>query len=127
MLRYIGFLILSIFIVGCATKQPIKSKSVIVVFKTPTLKLYDKGFITKYDDYTHLQVFNVGKIVLDIKIYKDEVCKSTFQCMSLKEFNKKYLSSSYQDNFLPNLLKKDKIYFKDKQNHILIKIRKEKG
>ena len=53
---------------GCATKKPIYSKSSTVIFKTPNMKFYDKGFITKYDDFIQLQIFNVGNLVLDLKI-----------------------------------------------------------
>ena len=87
------------------------------------MKFYDKGFITKYDDYIHLQIFNVGQLVLNLKIYKDEICKGTLQCISSKEFNKKYFNSLYKDDFLYNLFSKNKIYHKDKINNILIKVK----
>ena len=86
------------------------------------MKFYDKGFITKYDDYVHLEIFNIGQLVLNLKIYQDTVCQSTFKCMSSKEFNKIYLNSSYPNNFLHKLFSKDKIYFKDRKNGILIKV-----
>jgi len=87
------------------------------------MKFYDQGFITKYDDHIVLQIFNVGQIILNLKVYKDEVCKGTLQCMSSKEFNKIYFSKSYNDDFLYNLLSKNKIYYKDKKNNILIKVK----
>ena len=87
------------------------------------MKFYDKGFITKYDDNIHLQIFNAGQLVLNLKIYKDKVCKGTLQCMESKEFNKQYLNISYKDDFLYNLFSKNKIYFKDKKNKILIKVK----
>ncbi|MEA2017310.1 MAG: hypothetical protein U9N59_02580 [Campylobacterota bacterium] len=87
------------------------------------MKFYDKGFITKYDDYIHLQIFNVGQLVLNLKIYKDEICKGTLQCISSKEFNKQYFSESYRDDFLYNLFSQNKIYHKDKNNNILIKVK----
>ena len=99
------------------------------------MKFYDKGFITKYDDNIHLQIFNAGQMVLNLKIYKDEVCQGTFECISSKEFNSKYFHTSYKDDFLYNLLsnvengdfknnipRNNKIYFKDKKNKILIKV-----
>ena len=108
---------------GCATKKLHYSKSTTVLFKTPTMKFYDKGFISKYEDYIHLQIFEVGQIVLDLKIYKDEVCKSTLECLSSREFNEQYLDSSYKDEFLYNLFSKNEIYFKDKKKNILIKVK----
>ncbi len=111
------------FISGCAIKKPIYTKSSTVIFKTPNMKFYDKGFIYKYDDFIHLQVFEVGQLVLDMKIYEKEICKSSIECISTKEFNKKYLHSSYKDEFLYNLFSKNNIYHKDKQNGILIKVK----
>ena len=87
------------------------------------MKFYDKGFISSYKDYIHLQVFEVGHVALDLKIYKDEVCQSTFKCINSKEFNKKYLHRSYEEDFLYNLFTQQKIYFKDKKNNILIKVK----
>ncbi len=87
------------------------------------MKFYDQGFITKYDDHIVLQIFNAGQIILNLKVYKDEVCKGTLQCMSSKEFNEIYFSKSYSDDFLYNLLSKNKIYYKDKKNNILIKVK----
>ena len=112
-------------IIGCSTKQPNISQSATIIFKTPTMKFYDKGFVNIYDDYVHLQVFNIGKIVLDLKIYEDKICRAIFECMDNKEFNNTYLSSSYDNNFMYKLFKKDKVYFKDKENKILIKIMKD--
>ena len=87
------------------------------------MKFYDKGFITKYEDNIHLQIFNAGQMVLNLNIYKDEVCQGTLQCMSSKEFNTQYFHPSYNDDFLYNLFSQNKIYFKDKENKILIKVK----
>ncbi len=116
-------LLLPIVFLGCSSKQVIESKSATVLFKTPSMKFYDKGFITKYGKYIHLQIFNVGQVVLDLEIYKDEVCQGTLQCVSSKEFNRKYLHSEYSENFLYNLFSKKKIYHKDRKNKILIKVK----
>ena len=101
------------------------SQSATIIFKTPLMKFYDKGFVTQYDDYIHLQVLSLGKVVLDLEIYKDKICEGTLQCMDANEFNLKYLSKDYKENFMFNLFKKDKVYFKDKKNNILIKVKKD--
>jgi hypothetical protein len=118
-------LITSIFLlfIGCSSKAPLESKSSVVIFKTPQMKFYDKGFINYFDDHIHLQIFAVGNVVLDLKIYKDEICQSTFECMQAKQFNKKYLHSSYKEDFLYNLFLQKNIYHKDRKNGILIKVK----
>ncbi len=117
---------MSIF-TGCATKNIIKSNTATIVIKTPTMKFYDKGFINYYDDHVYLQILSAGNVVLDLKVYEDEVCKDALRCMSSNEFNKQYIISSYEENFLYKLLTQNKkeIIFRDRPNGILIKILKD--
>ena len=91
------------------------------------MKFYDKGFINKYDKYTQVQIFSAGTIVLDMKIYENKICKSTFKCQDLKTFNKENLNESYDEAFLKNLFDKNQkeVIHKDRQNNILIKIRRD--
>lgn len=88
------------------------------------MKFYDKGFIYKYKDFTQVQVFSAGTAILDMKIYNDKVCRSTFKCQDLKTFNKENLVSTYPDNFLKELFERNEkeVVFRDKANDILIKI-----
>jgi len=115
------------FFTACFNNQPSLSSSATILIKTPQMKFYDKGFIYKYDNYTQVQIFQAGTSVLDMKIYEDRVCKSTFECQSLKNFNKDNLSSSYDDNFIKELFERNEkeVVFRDKKNNILIKIRRD--
>ena len=107
---------------GCALKQKPISASRTIVFKTPSIKFYDSGFITEYRDHIKLEIYNAGNIVLYLDIYKDKICQSAFKCIQAKEFNLKYLHNSYKDDFLYNLFLQNNIYHKDKENKILIKV-----
>lgn len=91
------------------------------------MKFYDKGFISKYQNFTKVEVFNAGVAVLSLKLYDNQVCHDTFECQSSKVFNAEYLSTTYKENFLKELFeKKEKeIIFRDKKNGILIKIKKD--
>ena len=115
--------------VGCATKeiQPQNSASATILFKTPQMKFYDKGFIYKFKDFTQVQIFTAGTAILDMKIYEDKICRSTFKCQDLKTFNKENLSSTYPDNFLKELFerKEREIIHRDIENGILIKIKRD--
>lgn len=108
---------------GCASKNLVSTSSHTVLFKTPTMKFYDKGFINKYENFIQLQIFTTGSLALDLKIYKDKVCQSTLECMGSKEFNQTYLHNSYKDDFLYNLFSQNHIYHKDTINNILIKVK----
>ena len=111
-------IIFTLLLVGCSSKQPIKSMSSTIIIKTPTMKYYDKGFIFYYEDYVKLQLLNIGKVILDLEIYPDKVCKSTFKCISSQEFNKEYLHTTYTNDFLYQLFKRKKINYKDRKNNI---------
>ncbi|MEA3315314.1 MAG: hypothetical protein U9Q30_05610, partial [Campylobacterota bacterium] len=101
------FIIIYLFLfIGCSIKEPKKSESVVILLKTPLLKFYDKGFLTKYDDFIDLKIFTAGQLVLELKIYKDKVCKDSFRCVSSKEFNSIYFDSSYKNKFLYELFSK---------------------
>lgn len=112
---------------SCAQKQVISSVSATILIKTPTMKFYDKGFISKFENYTQVQIYSAGKTVLDLRFYENKVCKSSFECENSKEFNNKYLHSSYQENFLKTIFDNNKkeTVFRDKENNILIKIKKD--
>lgn len=88
------------------------------------MKFHDQGFIYKYKDFTQVQIFSAGTAILDLKIYEDKICKSTFKCQSLESFNSENLNSSYPNNFLKNLFEKNEkeIIHRDSENGILIKI-----
>jgi len=94
------------------------------MIKTPKMKFYDKGFITKFRDYTKVQIFSAGTSVLSLKIYDNQICKDTFKCQSLKSFNN---DKSYKDTFIKELFDNEdkEIIHRDKKNNILIKIKKD--
>ncbi len=91
------------------------------------MKFYDRGFIFKYDTYTQVQIFSAGTAVLDMKIYDNRVCSSTFECQDFKTFNKQNLHSSYNDSFIKDLFEKKQkeIIHRDKEHGILIKIKRD--
>ncbi len=91
------------------------------------MKFYDKGFISRYENYTQVQIFSAGSVILNLEIYEDRICSSTFECQDLKEFNKQNLDDSYEDGFIKKLFDSNdkKIVFKDREKGILIKIIKD--
>ena len=91
------------------------------------MKFYDKGFITKLQNYTKVQIFSAGTSILSLKIYNNQICRDTFKCQSLKSFNSEFLDKSYDDDFIKKLFDKEdkEIIHRDKKNKILIKIKKD--
>ena len=103
------FLIVSIglFIVGCAGVAPTykNSKTHFIVFKTPTFRYADQGFIYKASNEKKLEIYSNGVSVMALRVLKDEVCMSRLKCMSKEAFNKNILASSnYPKDILDNIL-----------------------
>lgn len=124
--KYVFLALIMFALNACSFKQANIQKSASIIFKTPKMKFYDKGFINKFDDYINLQIYNVGVLALNINIYEDKVCKNMFACMDSKEFNKNFINQSYKNSFLYDLFSKEKIYFKDKRNNVFIKVKYDK-
>jgi len=98
--------------------------SATILIKTPKLKFYDKGFISRYKNYTEVEILSAGTVVLKLKLYKDKICRDTFRCQNYKTFNKEFLSNEYKDIFIKELFEKNEknTIFRDRKNSILIKI-----
>lgn len=127
MFKYLKLILVLFLFSACAQKDPQLSKSATILIKTPKMKFYDKGFVSIFPFYTQLQIYSAGSLVLDLKVYEERICKSAFKCLSSKAFNEEFLHSSYKKDFFKNLIeqKEKKIVFRDKENHILIKIIKD--
>jgi hypothetical protein len=106
---------------SCASKNSVQ-KSAVILIKTPALKFYDTGFITQNYSNIKVSIFNAGQAILNLTIYEDRICQSTFKCLSSPAFNQQYLHESYEDNFMYKLFSSKKINFKDRKNKISIKV-----
>jgi len=124
MSQFFKYILLIFIFTGCAIKQPVLSQSATILLKTPSMKFYDKGFISVYDTYTQVQIFSAGSLILNLEIYKDKICQSTFKCQSLTSFNAQNLDDTYEESFLKKLFDKQekRVVFRDKKKKILIKI-----
>ncbi len=149
-----------LFFTGCAYKPPIQlSKSYSVVIKLKGLRFGDVGFLRYGNgDYTDLELFDAGNLVLKIEADKN-ICVNS-HCFGKSEFNRRFLSKEYPKDFFVNVLRKrvifqkrgykkrkngfiqrivekkldiiyrideKSIYFKDRKNHILIKLKEMDG
>lgn len=146
-------LIFTIILSGCVQNNYTKQQSALIIFKTPSFKYADMGFIDENSKELRLQIYAVGQALMKLKITEDRICMSTLKCMSPYQFNKEVLDKSYPKNILSNIfrgkaifdrigLKKvsngfiqkintisykvigKKIIFRDTAHHILIKIKR---
>lgn len=123
----IFFLTFLLLLVGCSHKQPILTQTATILIKTPKIKFYDKGFISKFQNYTKVEILSAGTTVLSLKIYEDRICQATFECQNLDAFNNDFLHKSYDKQFLKQLFDREdkEVIHRDKKNKILIKIKKD--
>ena len=98
---------------GCAGAMPKynSSKSTFIVFKTPTLKYADQGFVSKANSETKVEIYSSGQSVMRLRIMSDQVCMSSLACMSKADFNKKVLASStYPSAILEHIFNGEPIF-----------------
>ena len=95
---------------GCTTKEYVKQNSAFIVFKTPTIKYADLGFIYENEDEIKVEIYGSGQALMTLKISENLVCMSLLECMDKKTFNSEVLSEVYPLNMLDNIFKGKKIY-----------------
>jgi len=107
------FLLVILFVwgvTGCATKEYVKQESVFIVFKTPTFKHADLGFIYENTDEMKVEIYSNGQAVMALKIGKEKICISFLECLDKKSFNKKLLSADYPVDILSHIFRGQEIF-----------------
>ena len=95
---------------ACSTKEYSKQESVFIVFKTPTFKHADLGFIYENDAEIKVEIYGVGQPLLSLEISKSSVCMSLLSCMNKVRFNTMVLSKYYPESILENIFKGKSIF-----------------
>ena len=107
-MRFVITFIVLVFFVACSTKEYVSKEAQIVTIKSPKLKFNDIGYILHDGNSVELQLYSAGTTVEDITI--DHLVCIEAGCMSKSAFNEEYLSGSYEDDLLKNLLMKKPIF-----------------
>ncbi len=100
-------------ITGCVGAMPEynSSKSSMIVFKTPTLRYADQGFVSTASSETKVEIYGSGEALMRLRITPSEVCLSSMACMSKKDFNAKVLgNSNYPETLIENVFNGNPIY-----------------
>ncbi len=93
------------FLSACAQKQYIKQNSALIVFKTPTFKYADMGFVYENSDEVKVEIYGSGQALMTLEISEASVCMSLLECMSKSSFNKEVLNSMYPEDILENIFR----------------------
>ena len=135
--------LLLFFMSGCSQKQiNIKkepTKGSYIVFKTKKTRFSGTGFYKDTPEYVQLQIYSTGVALANLKFYKnkDLICEG-IKCNKRRWFTDNFLAKEYPDDLIINVMTKkpislksenitystdNGIYFKDRKNRILIKIK----
>ena len=102
-----------LFLQACGTTPYLKENSALIVFKTPTFRYADMGFIYENRNEVKAEIYGSGQALMSLKISGSSVCMSLLVCMSKESFNKTVLSCMYPNEILDNIFR-GKPIFKDK-------------
>ncbi|MBT5934739.1 hypothetical protein [Sulfurimonas sp.] len=97
-----------LFFSACSIQKYEQNKPKIIIIKTPKIKFADVGYLQYSEDALSLELFMAGKSIKTITI-NYLVCVDE-GCMSRSTFNAEYLSASYPDKLLQNILLGKTIY-----------------
>ncbi|HHO64971.1 MAG TPA: hypothetical protein ENJ71_00475 [Epsilonproteobacteria bacterium] len=93
-------LVLIFFLSACGSQPYLKENSAFIVFKTPTFKYADMGFVYENNSEVKAEIYGSGQAIMSLRISGDSVCMSLFACMSRKKFNQQILNAAYPDTIL---------------------------
>ena len=108
--KSVFLLLVATLMSGCVPKEYTKQKSVFIVFKTPTFKYADLGFIYENTEEIKVEMYSNGQPILALEIEKENVCMSLFECMDKESFNQKILSQYYPLDILKHIFTAQKIF-----------------
>ena len=110
-LKTISFIfLLGLFLSACTTKEYTKQQSVFIVFKTPTFKHADLGFIYENSEEIKVEIYGSGQALMSLDINNDAVCMSLLECMSHQSFNKNVLSAFYSEGIVANIFRGKEVF-----------------
>ncbi len=95
---------------GCATKEYAKQESVFIVFKTPTFRHADLGFMYANADEMKVEIYSNGEAVMALEIGKEKICMSLLECLDKKSFNRSVLSKEYPVDILRHIFSGEEIF-----------------
>ena len=94
-----------LFLQSCSNQPYLKQNAALIVFKTPTFRYADMGFIYENRDEVKVEIYGNGQALMSLKISDNTVCMSFLECMSKESFNEKVLSSFYPKEILDDIFR----------------------
>jgi hypothetical protein len=104
-LKKLLIFVLFVSVTGCMSPQFSSQESVYVVWKTPSLKYADQGFVYRSPETVQMEIYGNGQPIMRLKINQEQICTGSLRCMDKKYFNQTVLSRWYPDSLLENVLR----------------------
>ncbi|MDQ7086130.1 MAG: hypothetical protein Q9M36_15005 [Sulfurovum sp.] len=104
-----GILALILF-TGCSTQPYTKQESLFVVFKTPSLKHADLGFLYENTQTVKLEMYSNGQAIKALEIKHERICLGQWECLDKQGFNREILSADYPKDILENIFRGQVIF-----------------
>mgnify|MGYP000099028028 CR=1 FL=1 len=103
--RTVSIFIMGFLLSACASKEYVKQNSAYIMFKTPTFKYADMGFIYENKEEIKIEIYGSGQALMSLEISETSVCMSLLECMGKSAFNKEVLSDMYPEDILENIFR----------------------
>lgn len=103
--RTVSLLIMAFLMSACASKEYVRQNSAFIMFKTPTFKYADMGFIYENDQEIKIEIYGSGQALMSLEISETSVCMSLLECMGKSTFNKEVLNGLYPEDILENIFR----------------------
>ncbi len=101
---------LVLMLVSCTSKEYDKQESVFIVFKTPTFKYADLGFMYQNSDEVKIEIYGSGQALMSLEVTQSHVCMSLLECMNNDSFNAHVLSPWYPREILEDIFRAQPIF-----------------
>jgi len=104
------FTFASLLFSACTTQSYVKEESAFIVFKTPTFKYADLGFVYENSQQVKAEIYSSGQPVMSLIISDSSVCMNLLACMSHKKFNAEVLSAYYPEGVIEDIFRGKAIF-----------------
>jgi hypothetical protein len=112
-LKFLGISLGGLLLLGLSgcfgTPKSVPQEGVFVVWKSPAMKYADQGFLYHEGEKVRLEIYASGQAVMKLTVTPSQVCSGAL-CMSKKECNLRYLSPSYPEPLLEEVLEGEPIF-----------------
>ncbi len=108
--RVFLFLWVSLLLGSCATKQYTQQDSALIIFKTPTFKYADMGFVYENSEEVKVEIYGSGQALMTLVISQEKVCMSLLECMGKELFNQEVLYAGYPKDILENIFRAKPVF-----------------